>query len=619
MDLFGAPRSIYPMQAAPVDPCAHLRRRAASYSVPSWRTRYGPGASPAVAVAAAASARPRPLDALRNYDYGELDRLYTPSCGDAHVSSRSQSQSQLRQPFGLALQSGGSHSHSAGSLGLGGPPQLSRDSFQPTSTYSQGLGFSPGLGHLSPPRGLCLPPPPVLGVGSTASVRPTSPGVRPGSPGVCLASPGLRPASPGVRQASPGADAWSLGQVTPMRPTEDTVVAPFSNQESSPQVHLAPTLMEAMRKLDDVGVDRILRSGRPAMAQHMLPTNVGARGERGYGCSSKFGRHGGPSAMGRLAPGGPRDLPVWVPVLQAGHGVAGYRERERGAGIRPRDAGQAPRAEAWAHAQERDLGFYQMQAAAGRSPAAPERAPRHRQELHEHERPWQEGPRQEVICQDFSQNGLLRHESDQAALQQAALHRATLHVPRRHESREALRQDSLPATNTQSAVAAARGIAAAAALPPRELRGAGQDALNVGRPPPPVGQEQLRSWGDVSSATEEELNCLQIALTHRLHAVQSEWMRRAPPGQGVATPHLNASLRATVATVSAHPQDHVRRVAVLPPALAESDACVVCQEEQRRVVLQPCKHFVCCRACSSLLQRCPVCRADVTERLEVFV
>ena len=39
---------------------------------------------------------------------------------------------------------------------------------------------------------------------------------------------------------------------------------------------------------------------------------------------------------------------------------------------------------------------------------------------------------------------------------------------------------------------------------------------------------------------------------------------------------------------------------------------------QRDTVLMPCGHLV-CRSCSSRLERCPMCRADVTGRNRAFV
>merc|ERR1719491_1393379 len=54
--------------------------------------------------------------------------------------------------------------------------------------------------------------------------------------------------------------------------------------------------------------------------------------------------------------------------------------------------------------------------------------------------------------------------------------------------------------------------------------------------------------------------------------------------------------------------------------------CVVCQDAPRCMVFEPCRHFVCCAACGGevgrkrpVFQQCPVCRADILRRLDVFV
>jgi len=55
-------------------------------------------------------------------------------------------------------------------------------------------------------------------------------------------------------------------------------------------------------------------------------------------------------------------------------------------------------------------------------------------------------------------------------------------------------------------------------------------------------------------------------------------------------------------------------------------SCVVCQDAARCIVFEPCKHLVCCAACGGradpdipTLHRCPVCRAEILRRLEVYV
>eukprot|EP01105_Mastigella_eilhardi_P007479 TRINITY_DN18914_c0_g1_i1.p1 TRINITY_DN18914_c0_g1~~TRINITY_DN18914_c0_g1_i1.p1 ORF type:complete len:286 (+),score=68.25 TRINITY_DN18914_c0_g1_i1:154-1011(+) len=47
--------------------------------------------------------------------------------------------------------------------------------------------------------------------------------------------------------------------------------------------------------------------------------------------------------------------------------------------------------------------------------------------------------------------------------------------------------------------------------------------------------------------------------------------------------------------------------------------CIVCMAAQRRVLFQPCGHFVCCEVCAQQLQACPTCRAAIRERLTVYM
>jgi len=53
---------------------------------------------------------------------------------------------------------------------------------------------------------------------------------------------------------------------------------------------------------------------------------------------------------------------------------------------------------------------------------------------------------------------------------------------------------------------------------------------------------------------------------------------------------------------------------------AENRSCVICQEEPKTVLLMPCRHLCVCNACSNNhhLQKCPLCRNEITERITVF-
>ena len=59
------------------------------------------------------------------------------------------------------------------------------------------------------------------------------------------------------------------------------------------------------------------------------------------------------------------------------------------------------------------------------------------------------------------------------------------------------------------------------------------------------------------------------------------------------------------------------------PTTEEHKTCTVCMENEIRVSLQPCGHTVLCFKCSTELKRdkapCPICRAEVTQRIKVFL
>jgi len=52
--------------------------------------------------------------------------------------------------------------------------------------------------------------------------------------------------------------------------------------------------------------------------------------------------------------------------------------------------------------------------------------------------------------------------------------------------------------------------------------------------------------------------------------------------------------------------------------LRDSMDCVICEEKVAKVILEPCCHMVMCRNCSNNVRKCPMCRADINSRLEVF-
>jgi len=52
--------------------------------------------------------------------------------------------------------------------------------------------------------------------------------------------------------------------------------------------------------------------------------------------------------------------------------------------------------------------------------------------------------------------------------------------------------------------------------------------------------------------------------------------------------------------------------------LRDSMDCVICEEKVAKVILEPCCHMVMCRNCSNNMKKCPMCRADIVSKLEVY-
>lgn len=48
-------------------------------------------------------------------------------------------------------------------------------------------------------------------------------------------------------------------------------------------------------------------------------------------------------------------------------------------------------------------------------------------------------------------------------------------------------------------------------------------------------------------------------------------------------------------------------------------SCKICFDEQRQVVFLPCGHLVCCKICSNLVKKCPICRNEIAEVQEIFL
>ena len=53
--------------------------------------------------------------------------------------------------------------------------------------------------------------------------------------------------------------------------------------------------------------------------------------------------------------------------------------------------------------------------------------------------------------------------------------------------------------------------------------------------------------------------------------------------------------------------------------LVESRKCKSCHKEDACVVLVPCGHLACCVECGNKVNRCPVCRSMIKERIRSYL
>ena len=46
--------------------------------------------------------------------------------------------------------------------------------------------------------------------------------------------------------------------------------------------------------------------------------------------------------------------------------------------------------------------------------------------------------------------------------------------------------------------------------------------------------------------------------------------------------------------------------------------CVVCQTNIRNVIFEPCHHLATCISCSKKLDKCPLCRKNLKNKIRIF-
>lgn len=46
--------------------------------------------------------------------------------------------------------------------------------------------------------------------------------------------------------------------------------------------------------------------------------------------------------------------------------------------------------------------------------------------------------------------------------------------------------------------------------------------------------------------------------------------------------------------------------------------CILCEENAKNSLITPCNHHCCCYTCGLKLEKCPICRINVTELLKIY-
>lgn len=78
-------------------------------------------------------------------------------------------------------------------------------------------------------------------------------------------------------------------------------------------------------------------------------------------------------------------------------------------------------------------------------------------------------------------------------------------------------------------------------------------------------------------------------------------------------------LKASLARIEEHKASLINKI--VSDNLEDSRMCVVCQANEKSVVLLPCRHVCLCKECASneLVEDCPLCREKIRDRITVFL
>ncbi len=101
--------------------------------------------------------------------------------------------------------------------------------------------------------------------------------------------------------------------------------------------------------------------------------------------------------------------------------------------------------------------------------------------------------------------------------------------------------------------------------------------------------------------------CNYIRITRGDHVIKSYKYGLPPPPQYL--PLMNGNSNVTIAGDVSQ---------TLLENEADLNKCIICFEEYRNILLEPCNHLVCCESCISKLSNCPMCQKIFSKYRKIY-
>lgn len=113
------------------------------------------------------------------------------------------------------------------------------------------------------------------------------------------------------------------------------------------------------------------------------------------------------------------------------------------------------------------------------------------------------------------------------------------------------------------------------------------------------------------------LQYLQSRLLNALAAVLSTYRRRTTTNNRsrLTQPSLSRAHLTRGRSSTMGPQSDVQHT---KSNSIDENVCVICRDEQKNVVLMPCRHLCLCTTCSGSVHTCPLCRKQIRNILNVY-